>query len=736
MIAASLLALALLAAPELRVEGGVPAEAERIAADAWVRAEAALRAEGVAPPAAPRAIRIGVAATLAAGTAAASRPGAVALRPGSRLDGAGAGALRHEIAHQLLFEACPAATPDRLFHEAFALAASGEVQGWTAQDGRYLPLAKALELLGGARSLDTPDARRALARLLADAPAPAGRLPAALGRRLSRCEAGARWEPLRAEELADAEAPAADALVVLSRHSGEVLLREGAATLPLPFGSTLKPFLLAGARTPPPALEPSRARPGWRCGELAGHMDAATALLRSCNGWFLDWLARDPPAASFGAWGPALAAAGLSALPADASEAIGIRPSLRISPLGLASAYRLLAEARPDLVDLLSRNAREGTLSGLAASRRLDGVAAKTGTVLDATGRPRLGWIAAIDRDAVVVMARAGRAPRSFAPELAAAFERARAPSREAARVQVLGLVETGEVTGRCEGEGYALAADGPRALPRGEASLVEAARAGPLLCAGGPWWVRVPGLATPRAYAGVFTREPAPPAPPAAGPAPTPRQARARRGSDLVFRTTRLLYAAGVVAAEDAGATGEARVALARVADANAAHPRHPGRPVCDTTHCQAFLGTVRPAREERSALSAPLRAAEWLPFSRGGAEPWTEARSGAAVQAILGADARALAFGGGRVRYLASASDGVARWEEQRDLPCEALRGPLKLPSCPVAAAVEGDRVVFEGRGLGHGEGLDVEWAKRSGLAADAILERTYPALRGPSR
>ena len=731
MTAAPLLALALVALPDLRLGEGVPPEVEPIAAEAWLHAEALVRSAGLVPPASPRPIHIGAGVPLSPGAAAASRPGAVVLAPGLRLGGNGSGAVRHEMAHQLLFEACPAAAGDHLFHEAFAIAASGEVQAWLADGGPYLPLAKALERLGRARSLDAPDARRALARLLADAPAPAGRLPPALARRLARCDAGARWEPLRPEELADAEAPAADVLVVLSRHSGEVLVSEGAAALPLPFGSTLKPFIVAGARKPLPALAPNPGTPGWRCGEVTGRMDALTALLRSCNGFFLDWAAQDRDAAGYGAWGAALLASGLSALPADASEAIGIRPSLRISALGLASAYRLLGEARPDLVDLLSRNAREGTLSGLPASAALAGVAAKTGTVLDAAANPRLGWIAAVDRDVVVVMARAGRTPRAFASELASALERARRPAHGAARVQTFGLVEPGGVTGRCAGRGFVLAEGVPHPLPEGDARLVDLAREGPLLCAGGAWMVRPAGGAEPRAYAGVFTFDAAPPLPPAAGTPPTAREARARRGSDLVFRTTRLLYAAGVVAAEDAASSGEVRIALSRVADANGAHPRHPGRPVCDTTHCQAFLGTVRPSREVRTALSAPLRAEAWLPFSRGGAEPWTEARPAATVRALLGPGARAISFRAGRVSFVSGAGDGEDRWEERRELPCESLRGPLKLPSCPLRAAIEGGRVVFHGRGIGHGEGLDVEWAKRSGLPAEGILSRAYPRL-----
>jgi len=730
MQGALLLVAAVAALPVFRLEGGLPPEAAAEAERGWSSGSALLAARGLAPLASPRPIRIAPVDGLAPGQAAAVAGGVVGLRR-APFDAAAAVALRHEVAHALLLEACPPAAADRLFHEAFALVASGELAAWTqageGEAGSYLPVARALETLERARSLDVPSARRALARLIAESPLQDGRLPPALARRIARCEPGARWEPISAAELADDGAPAADALVILSRHSGALLLSSGAATLPLPFGSTLKPFLVAGAEGAPPILRPDPSRPGWRCGDaLPGRMEVATALLRSCNGWFLDWVERTPEVARLGRWGPVLRSLGLSAIPADGSEAIGVRPSLRISARGLAEGYRLLAEGRPDLVDLLSRNAREGTLSGLAVSPRLAGVALKTGTVFTAGAEPRVGWIAAIDRDVVAVMVRAGRAPRSFAGELAAALEKARLPAGGAARVQVFGLLPPEGPVARCGGMGFTAARTGPVPVPDAEVALVELARAGPAVCLGGAWRVRYPGLAAPREYAGVFTLEPAPPWQPAPGDRPTERERRARRGSDLVFRTTRLAYAAGVVAAEAAALRGEARIALARAADRNGSTSRHPGRPVCDTTHCQAFLGTAAPAAEDRTALVAPLPPGRWLPFSRGGAEPWSAERGRGAVEAALGAGARALAFGGGRVRWSLAVEEGGARFDERRDAPCEALRGPLKLPSCPEAAEGGGATIRFTGRGEGHGLGLDVEWAARSGLTAAQLLER----------
>src|SRR5262249_14229399 len=73
-----------------------------------------------------------------------------------------------------------------------------------------------------------------------------GRLPTALARRLALCAAGGQWPRLTLAELSDdVTAPAKDAFVVLSRHSGEVLHASGDFRAPMPFGSTLKPFVYA-----------------------------------------------------------------------------------------------------------------------------------------------------------------------------------------------------------------------------------------------------------------------------------------------------------------------------------------------------------------------------------------------------------------------------------------------------------------------------------------------------------
>jgi hypothetical protein len=94
--------------------------------------------------------------------------------------------------------------------------------------------------------------------------------------------------------------------------------------------------------------------------------------------------------------------------------------------------------------------------------------------------------------------------------------------------------------------------------------------------------------------------------------------------------------------------------------------------------------------------------------------------------VEAALGGPAHAIAFGGGRVRWTAIVEEAGGRYEERREAPCEALRGPLKLLSCPERVEEGAGAIRFTGRGEGHGLGLDVEWASRSGLKAEALVRR----------
>ncbi len=688
--------------------------------------------------AAPRApIRIVRATHLSGAENGESRPERIELRQNRRavVDAAMTTALRHEIAHQFLWTACPASAEDRLFHEAFAVATSGEQRSW--EDAGYLSLNAAASILEQPRTLARAPGRRALARLLSETP---GALPPPLARRLALCAKGWQWPPLTVTELSELPSQPADAFVVLSRHSGEVLHGAGELRAPLPFGSTLKPFVYAALQPPPgdgggpPVLRPDAQRPEWLCSEkLPATMDARTALLRSCNGYFLDVARVAPAASALGAFAEPLLALGLPAVPRDMPEAIGLRARLTLSPLSLAAAYLLLAEARPDVVDLLRANAAQGTLSDLPASAELRGFATKTGTVRDARLRPVLGWIVAVDADVVAVMARRGKMPRAFAGELARALAPYRAVrANGAVSVQTFGLLAPQSVEARCPGVSLRVDGRAVTVAPRDFTPLQSLTRAGSALCVGGPWRVRFPGTSPEgRDYAGVFSFAPAPAYRPPDGAFLSERTLKARRGSDFRFRTTLSRYVAGVLHSEDAEIQGPARAALAQVVAHNAqpgvsAHGR---RGACDTTHCQVFQGTFAPRPEDLATLARrPLSAPGWLPFSRGGDEPWTARRPAKQVERVLGAAPDALRFSDGEVRFVRREGTRETPFDSAARLPCELLRSPLKLPSCPEDAQREGDALVFRGRGEGHGEGLDVEAAKRSALGEGELLQRAY--------
>lgn len=286
-----------------------------------------------------------------------------------------------------------------------------------------------------------------------------------------------------------------------------------------------------------------------------------------------------------------------------------------------------------------------------------------------------------------------------------------------AVEVQVFGLVGADQVQVRCPGQAVRVRSGEIEELTPGWRSLRTALGTGSIVCAEGPWQVRVAG-SQPRPYSGIFSFRPLPERRPE--PGSTARQARARRGSEVIFRTTLSAYVAGVLAAEDARLGGEAAIALAQVIAHDARVERHPGRPLCDTTHCQVFLGTAGPTPPVAQALSLPdLPTDRWLPFFRGGDEPWELRRDLGQVRAVLGDFQR---FGGsGRLLE-------VVRTGGVEHVACEPVRSALKLPSCPTDGAIAGETVRIRGRGRGHGVGLDVEAARTSGLTAPELLRRAY--------
>ena len=736
----AVLAIVLAAVPVRVADGLEPAnEVRQLAIDHWASLEATFQQATGKVASTPRQGVVIERSRLAPGTAGLSGVGHISLRQSvsGSLSAPERTALRHELGHQFLFLTCGSSTSDQLFHEAFALATSGELIAW--KEGDYQSLSQAAATLQFAKSLDTQSARNALARLLAESTKAEHSLPEVLRAGLAACDGKTRWPSLTVEALAKLTVDGDLAVVAMSRHTGEVLWSSGDIQKARPFGSTLKPFVLAGAASTP-VLMPVARDPEWACGEIAPTgMNGSQAVLRSCNGYFLDWAKSSPGVERFGSWGTVLQSMGLERLPTDMSEAIGLRTTLSLTPLSLAAAYRLLAEARPDLVETMKRNSTEGTLAALPESPLLSGVALKTGTVRDGSLRATMGWIVAITPDAVIVHVQPERAPKQFVSTLIEELTRARSlAGRDAVEAQVFGLLHSSVVKVRCGRGGFAIAEGAPSPLTISFSPLNQLLGQGRLVCLGAPFEARLDSTSSTRLYAGVFRHDAPAPYVPNPNQTVTDRERRARAGSEVIFRTSRLSYVAGVLEAEDASITGEARAALARVISHNVdTHDRHGSRPVCDTTHCQTFKGSAAPRQGDAQSLARPeLIAKEWLPFSRGGSEAWQQTRSRREIDRALGFSWSTVTGFRQNMPGTFSISrtvidEGVPS-EVTEELPCEKLRGPLKLPSCPGSATLNGPSdVTFSGEGQGHGLGLDVEAAKRSKLSQDEILRTTFGSL-----
>jgi hypothetical protein len=741
-----LVAMVLAAAPPFTIEPGLePAsEIREVVTDQWKALDATWSARLETPLTARIAVRV-ERERLLPGRAGVSQLGRIGLRRSTlpTLSVDERRALEHEVSHQFLLQRCPSASGDVLFHEAFALVTSGELDQW--KDGDYQSLSSAAKVLQTATSYDTKAARRALARLLAESVPPKNGWPRVIERKVSQCNGKTQWVSLSVEELATVETvPGGLATVVMSRHSGEVLLRTGDIATPRPFGSILKPFVLAAAAAPRLPRRPDDLE--WAaCGVPVGTLvDGPTALLLSCNGYFLDWSATAPRLEQLGRWGEVLTTLGLERLPEHMTEAIGVRSTLSLSPLAIAAAYRLLGEARPDLLAVMRRNAAEGTMAHLPESSRLSKVALKTGTVRDGSSRVAAGWLVGVTDDVVVVMLSPGEAPKQFAKAFADVLDQTRRLiAVDAVSVQTFALVTPSAVDLRCERGGFAARDGVPVPLSSEWGSLAEAIAGGSALCLTAPFSVRIAKTTEGRGYAGVFRREPPSPYIPPIGMRVTESERRARTGSEVLFRTTRLLYVSGVLASEASGIGGEGRAALARVISHNAdTKERHGTRPLCDTTHCQVFQGTRTPRADDSLSLERSLPYLGWLPFYRGGTERWTAKRPRRDIAQALGFDVSSVVRFerlGARVRVLRTKTDDGASFEEWEEMPCERVRAALRLVGCPSSMSPHGEEVDFEGQGAGHGMGLDVEAARSSGLDQDTLLRRSYAtstALEGPGR
>jgi len=210
-----------------------------------------------------------------------------------------------------------------------------------------------------------------------------------------------------------------------------------------------------------------------------------------------------------------------------------------------------------------------------------------------------------------------------------------------------------------------------------------------------------------------------------------------------LIVETDPETYADGVLEAEADGLKGQARAALRAVIYWNGikGRHRHPAwGGVCDLTHCMVNLGaserlpemikeSTDPVLLELLSTLSRTRGDSWLSFSKGGVEKWEQLTPMAKLRAAVGEE-DILAIQRERTR-TGEVKIHLAYPASSESVPCEIFRARLKLPSCPDEIIVQGSDWIFRGAGAGHGEGLDVDHARRmseSGKTAKEILIEAY--------
>ena len=215
--------------------------------------------------------------------------------------------------------------------------------------------------------------------------------------------------------------------------------------------------------------------------------------------------------------------------------------------------------------------------------------------------------------------------------------------------------------------------------------------------------------------------------------------------GQIVVLETDPETYADAVLAAEAGELQGEARKALRAVIVWNSTHGRNrheDSSSLCDTTHCMVFQGSLPEAKPVRGSQPDPAlqklldklaasRKLDWLPFSKGGSEPWRKEIPASGLLRSVDEPSildlrRERTRNGNVVIHLMYA-------ESEEIVPCEVFRNHLKLPSCPEAIYHDESRGfwVFSGIGEGHGEGISVAGARalaEAGHSAAAILTKAY--------
>ncbi|MCB0362483.1 MAG: hypothetical protein KDD35_07165, partial [Bdellovibrionales bacterium] len=676
------------------------------------------------------------------------------------------GIFKHELSHQLWIERCGTSKNpmEDFLHEAFALWFSGDSQRIVNQSKQFSYISEArrylLKMKNRSKITNHASAQQALSRLLVikNKDRPWSLFFRSLIQECAHPHPHAIqfWQLI---EKVDYQAAEPRIHYYLEDGiSGYPLAKEGNPESSFPVGSILKPLTLALISKLKQGLT-SRQDQTWSCPYpqiRSRHWEWPEALVKSCNGFFLDHQLSEK---DYSQWIKFWKQLGVSHEGMSISQIIGLGGSLKLSLYQILSAYHWLEFNSPQIISTLQQTAVVGTLAHLPSSSWFakNGIALKSGSVRSSRGVPINSWIVAMgpkipsgEHSFRAIIHGEAMSTMELLTKLKNRLIHRPWPSSQTASVQILGLVPMAKIELSCQTGGPLLVR-----IPGEEWKLkslpptsLTAYQNQEIMCLFGPLSLSFPdrsGKPLTRPYFGrikIGSLSDLPTAPRRPYPL-DPRHTKARRGSPLIFTTSVQHYIEQVIASEFPRGHIETLKALAWGVRYNLHHSPHQLRPVCDTTHCQVFAyqsqlssslkNKVRKAVEEMMALQGPLqhemenklKLNDWFPFSLGGFKAWSKSLSTQKISAQLGLHSTPLVIDKTSPRQLSL----KLKSGEAITLNCELFRNQLKLPSCPQSfTQTKADHWKFSGNGEGHGLGLsliEADLRARSGLSFVQILE-----------
>jgi hypothetical protein len=684
----------------------------------------------------------------------------IRLHPRASLDSR-VGILKHEVAHLYLARQNPEASP--FLQEVFALWVSQDDVRISLETSDFFRRKEAIDYLKKREKTDFATGSRddrALARVLTHLRSQK-KESEQVQRLLEESFRGTLSNDEIEERLSAAfqiGAPQAQIDFALWDGAGRMLEFEGRIDEAFPTGSVLKPLLIA---TEPDFMSPrpSRVHPVWFCPNRKVSPKIWTwqeALSLSCNGFFLD--SKKPWDKLLGYRGT-LVQLGVKEPGSLVADAIGVVPNQKMSVREVERAFRWLGIKAPFVLEALQDVPVNGTLAKLPDSDWFAkrGLALKSGSMKDEKGEPLHSWIAAVDAKVpaeprfLAVIHAEGKATSALLPDLRQRIEKTWWESSRTAHVQILGLIPESTIEGECERGPLLEKQKGEWTFSAG--ANIQSSNSNSFRCLSGPLVVSFsPRAGLPkikRPYYGILTSKDAPPEFAAVkkikGKRPlTANQIKARQGSNWVLETSERDYLFEVVASEFANGRKEALKALALVARANLEVGWKKSGEICDTTICQVFGQSDRMGKFQQKKLWSLLHEIqglnlqnknnEWLPFSAGGIEPWSEDREAALIQESLALH--------GELGDIEKRGQNyqVQVGSRKIELSCDDLRLQLSLPSCPETirrqTSSAGEKTLtFTGRGRGHNRGLSILKANdlaAQGYSFEEILLQTDPTWK----